>query len=95
MTTELLDRVPVDRITEQARQVKPGRTVLTLIAGVLFGLGWVTAKVFAAIWFAFTWCWAAVGVGWQAAHGPSRSQQIAVLMGQIEDLSAQVHRLGG
>ena len=95
MTTELLDRVPVDRITEQAREVRPGRTILTLIAGLLFGLGWVLAKVFAVLWLCFTWSWAAVRVGWQSGHGPSRAQQIAALMGQVEHLSAEVHRLGG
>ena len=43
MTTEILARVPVDEITAQAREVKPGRTVLTVVAAVLFGLGWVPA----------------------------------------------------
>lgn len=95
MTTTVLDRVPVDRITEQARQARPGRTLLTLIAGALFGLGWLAAKAFAVIWLASTWSWTAVGVGWQAAHGPSRGQQIAALTAEVSALRDQVKRLGG
>ena len=69
MTTSALDRVPVDEITARARAVRPGRTILTVVAGALFGLGWLVAKTFAVAWLGVTWCWAAVGVGWQAGHG--------------------------
>ena len=95
MTTTVLDRVPVDAITERARQARPGRTLLTLIAGVLFGAGWLAAKAFAVVWLAGTWSWTAVGVGWQSAHGPSRGQQIASLSAEVERLTAEVRRLGG
>jgi hypothetical protein len=95
VTTSVLDRVPVDQITERARQVRPGRTVLTVIAGALFGLGWVVAKVFGVLWLAFTWSWAAVGVGWEAAHGPSRGQQIATLTAQLDHYRAEATRLNG
>ena len=92
MTTSTLDRVPLDEITAQARQVRPGRTLLTVVAGVLFGLGWVTAKAFAAVWLAFTWSWAAVHVGWTAAHGPSRRAQIDALTAQVKELQVQAGR---
>lgn len=95
MTTTVLDRVPVDRITEQARQARPGRTLLTLIAGALFGIGWLAAKAFAVVWLAGTWSWTAVGVGWQSAHGPSRGQQITALSAEVQALRDQVKRLGG
>jgi hypothetical protein len=95
MTTSALDRVPVERISERAQQARPGRTVLTVIAGALFGVGWLVAKAFGVLWLAFTWSWAAVGVGWEAAHGPSRAQQIATLTAQVEHLSTEVRRLGG
>ena len=95
MTTTLLDRVPVDEITARAREVKPGRTVLTLIAAVLFGMGWVAARVFAVLWLAFTWSWAAVSVGWAAAHGPSRAQQIAALTAEVAELRTQLGRFSG
>ncbi len=77
MTTSVLDRVPVDAITEQARQVKFWRTALTVIAGVLFGAGWLTAKGFGVLWLASAWCAVAVREGWREGrgtvkHGPSR-----------------------
>ena len=40
---ELMDTDRLDRITVEARKVQFGRTVLTVVAAVLFGLGWVTA----------------------------------------------------
>jgi uncharacterized membrane protein YedE/YeeE len=58
----------VDRITAQARQVRPGRVALLVIAGVLFGIGWVISKAFGLIWLAFVWCWFAVGEGWREAQ---------------------------
>ena len=92
MTTEILARVPVDEITAQAREVKPGRTVLTVVAAVLFGLGWVTAKVFATVWLGLMWAGVAVRVGWKSAHGPSRKDQIAALTAQVTELQVQAGR---
>lgn len=66
--TAVLDRVPVDRITTQARDVRFGRTILTIIAAVFFSLGWVVAKV----WLAVVWCAVAVKVGWAEARRPAR-----------------------
>jgi hypothetical protein len=91
----MLDRVPVDEITQQAKQVKFGRAVLTLVAAVLFGLGWVTSRAFAVLWLAFAWSWTAVRVGWEAEHGPSRGRQIKAQTAEIEDLRARLARLGG
>jgi hypothetical protein len=76
--TAVLDRVPVDSITEQARQVRFWRTVLTVVAGVLFGAGWLVAKLFGVLWLAAAWCAVAVREGWREGrgvkvqHGPSR-----------------------
>ena len=95
MTTTTLDKIPLDAITEQARQVRPGRTVLTVIAAVLFGLGWVTARVFAVAWLSVMWCGVAVREGWRASHGPSRKATVAAQAAQIEDMKARLHRLGG
>ena len=95
MTTSVLDRVPVDEIGRRAAEVMPGRTLLTVLAGVLFGLGWVTAKAFGVLWLVLTWSWAAVGVGWQAAHGPSRRQQLAAALELAEHWETVAHRLGG
>ena len=95
MTTGVLDRVPLDEITGQAREAKPGRTLLTVIAGALFGLGWLTARVFAVLWLALSWSWVAVREGWRASHGPSRAMQIAALKEQNEKLQVIVSRFGG
>lgn len=75
MTASVLDRVPVDAITERARSARPGRTVLTVIAAVLFGLGWVTCKGLSVAWLAVAWCGSAVAEGWLAARGPQRRPQ--------------------
>jgi hypothetical protein len=58
-------QLPVDEITAQAREVHFWRAVLTLVAAVLFGLGWVLAKTFAVAWLAAAWSFTAVRVGWQ------------------------------
>jgi hypothetical protein len=62
------DDVLTERITVEARQVHFWRTVLTVVAGILYGVGWLTYKVLAGTWFVLAWCGAAVRVGWQEAH---------------------------
>lgn len=78
MTTAILTRVPLDRITGQARQVHLGRIIAAVLAGVLFGLGWLVARSLVVAWFAVTWCACAVLEGWRegrAAHAAvSRSR---------------------
>lgn len=71
MATALLDRVPLDQITREARHVRPGRVVLAVIAGFLFGVGWLLARSLGLAWLAVAWCAVAVKIGWQAgkAHG--------------------------
>ena len=66
--TQARDRV--EQITARARAIRPGRTVLTVIAAVLYGIGWVAAKVFGVVWLAATWCAAAVQIGWEEARTP-------------------------
>jgi uncharacterized membrane protein YedE/YeeE len=63
-----LERIPTERITAQAREVHFWRTVLTLIAGLLFGIGWLLAKAFTAAWFALAWCAIAGREGWRSAR---------------------------
>jgi len=58
----VLQNVPLGRITDRARAVTFVRTVLTIIAGVLFGIGWLIARV----WLALAWCAVAAMVGWEA-----------------------------
>lgn len=67
-----LGRVPLDEINTRAREVHFGRTLLTVIAAVLYGAGWVAAKVFGAVWLAVAWSAVAVKVGWTEARGGAR-----------------------
>lgn len=69
MTTTLLDKVPVESITTQARQVRFWRSVATVIAACLFGLGWVAFKFFAVLWFGLVWSGCAVREGWREGRG--------------------------
>lgn len=69
-----LDRVPVDRITREAREIHFWRTVLTLIAGLLYGIGWLTAKLFTGLWLVVAWTVTAVKLGWQEGRKPNRPQ---------------------
>lgn len=73
----VLQRVPVDRISAQARDVHPGRVLLTLLAGLFFGLGWVAFKVCAVVWLAFAWCAVATREGWHEARGPKVTRAAA------------------
>lgn len=63
-----LDRVPVERITAQAREVRFWRTVLTIIAALLFALGWLAFKVLAVLWLAAAWTACAAREGWREAR---------------------------
>lgn len=57
----VLERVPVDEVRAEARDIKPGVTVLTVVTGVLFVLGWVLG----VLWAAVAWSLAAVKVGFR------------------------------
>lgn len=73
---QFFDRDRVERITVEARDVQFGRAVLTAIAAVLFGLGWLAAKAVGVVWLAVAWSWTAVRLGWTEARGqkPARAQ---------------------
>jgi len=71
--TTLAERVPLDRIERRARQAHPGRVLLTVIAAVLFGLGWLAYKACAVTWLAAAWCGSAVIEGWQTAKSGRRA----------------------
>lgn len=77
-------QIRLDAINIKARQVRFGRTVLTVIAavlwavgyvshkgigGTLYGAGWFAGKV---VWPALVWVGLAVQVGWVDARGGAR-----------------------
>lgn len=60
----VLHNVPLDRIGAVSREVRFGRTVLTLLAGFFFGLGWLAARGFALAWLGLAWTVTAFRLGW-------------------------------
>jgi hypothetical protein len=77
--TAVLDRVPLERIGERAARARPGVVALTVVAAVLFGLGWAAWRVCAAVrqvavnvWRGAVWCGAAVAEGWVSARAAQR-----------------------
>ena len=90
--TALTERIPLDEITAQAEAVRPGRAALTVVAAVLFGLGWVTARVFSVLWLAAMWSGVAVREGWRASHGPSRKAQIEALTAMVKEQEKRLER---
>lgn len=63
----VLERVPVDRITAQAREVHVGRVLLAAVLGVLYALGWLARKLVMAVAVAGT----SIRLGWQDAGRPA------------------------
>jgi len=70
--TTLTERVPLDRIEQRARQAHPGRVLLTVIAAILYAVGWVAFKACAVTWLAGAWCASAVIEGWMSAKAGQR-----------------------
>jgi len=71
MTAALRERVPVEEITAQAREVRFGPTVLLWIAAVFYAVGWFSGKTLGVVWLALVWSWTAARVGWQEARTPA------------------------
>lgn len=90
-----LDRVPVAEISARAREVKPGRTALAAVTGVLFAIGWLVAKLLRLAWLACAWAVTAVRIGWaQAQTGPVQPSRTE-LENDNERLRNELARLNG
>ena len=63
-----IDAQALEQIAVKSRDIRFWRTVLTLLAGMLAGIGWITYQVFAVTWRALTWTYAAVKYGWDQAR---------------------------
>jgi hypothetical protein len=68
------ETIPLDRITVEAREIHFGRTLLTVIAALLYGIGWTLAKTFTVLWFTAAWIATAVKVGWQEGRKTATPQ---------------------
>jgi len=61
-----LERVPLEDITAQAREVRFGETVLRLVVFLLI----CTGKAAGYAWLVPVWCALAVRQGWREVHPP-------------------------
>lgn len=75
MANHILDRVPVERISDQASRIQFSQVVLTILAALFYAVGWTAGKVFTVaqivlwgLWTGITWSVAAVRVGWTDAR---------------------------
>lgn len=57
----------LDRISVEVRRIHIGRVLLTMVAAVLYSLGWTARTAIVGVGFAVTWCVAAVRLGWSEA----------------------------
>jgi hypothetical protein len=64
--TTVLDRVPLDQITREARAVRFGETLLRLAVFLLISAG----KIAGYAWLVPVWCALAVRQGWREVHPP-------------------------
>lgn len=77
MAVRLLERVPVQRIQEQAQPVHVGRLLMILIVGTFYLLGFVARKCSIVLSVSFGWMLAAVKTGWQDAGVPAGERRRA------------------
>lgn len=78
MTAAWLERLPVDDITIQAREIHPARTILTWVAGLLFAVGWLAYKTLAVAWLVGAWMFVAARTGWRDAKaGHEAARKVA------------------
>jgi hypothetical protein len=61
----MTDTMPVDRLREQAAEVKFGRTLATLIAGFFWLLGWAAGHA----WTSLVFCALAMRLGFREGAG--------------------------
>lgn len=92
--TRLQDRVPIDAITADARQARPGRAMQGLIGGIIFGIFFVLSKTFMVIFMSGAWCASAAKMGWRQAQGkPLNVPSIEALMAENQHLRAELSRI--
>lgn len=92
----LLERVPVEEISETAKRITPGRTMAATIGGLLFCIGWLAAVAAGGAWFVVKWVFASILVGWKTArHEPMLQPDIVQVLRENAQLRAELQRLGG
>lgn len=66
-----LERIPLDRIRAEAREIRVGRAIQLLIAAFFFAIGWIAVKT----WQSAIWAFAAIKVGWQEGRTLNREPE--------------------
>lgn len=61
-----MDRIPVEQIAAEAREVHVGRALLALLALIPFVLGWTAATLVSAV----VWTGLAFKAGWREVRPP-------------------------
>lgn len=59
----------LERVDADARELRPQIVFLTVIAAVLFAIGWLIGAMFRAVWTVVAWMIAAGKVGFKSATG--------------------------
>ncbi len=77
MAVRLLERVPIERIEQQAKPVDLGRVLMVLVVGVFYLLGFVVRKTALMLGVLLGWAVAAVMEGWQDAGKPAEERRRA------------------
>lgn len=62
----------LEQVDHDARELRPHLVILTLVAGVLFALGWLVGVVFRGVWLVVAWSIAAAKVGFKTGRGKRR-----------------------
>lgn len=90
----LQDRVPIDAITADARQARPGRAALGVVGGLLFMAGFVLRKVYSVTFLAGAWCFSATKLGWRAAGGEALTKpDLQEVLSENSRLRMELERL--
>lgn len=69
----IVDHADTSVITARAREVRFWPSLLRLLAVVIVGAGWVTARIFSYIWLGMVWVALAFNTGWVAGLEANRS----------------------
>lgn len=93
--TTIVDVVPVEKISERARELRPGRVAQSVIGGLLFALGWLVMNTLRGAWWVISWCLAGFLTGWDSAAHRQPRRSRGDLEAEVEQLRAMVTRLGG
>lgn len=84
----------VEDITQQARQVRVGHVLASIIGGSIFAVAWCVAKLFGVLWFGLVWSALAARAGWNDARGkPPPGPSVEAVLRENARLRAELQRM--